>query len=343
MMLQFRTALLVAAVALAAPAYAAQTIKIATIAPEGSGWVREMRAGAEAIKAATEGRVEIKYFPGGVMGTDASAVLRKIRLGQLHGAAFSTAELSLVDPDVQVLSLPFLFADEAEIDAVRRATASAIDSSVANRGMVLLGAAGGGFAYLMSTRPLRTRADVRSAKVWSPDGDYVAKQIFEAFGVQPIQLPIADVYVGLSTGLIDTVGNTPSGAIIFQWHTQLKYVIDLPLTYVIGYLAVDKKAFDKMSAEDQAVVRREMQAAFARIEAANRRDNASARAALVKQGIEFVSPDAAERAAWEGLGREAINVMKSRGRFSAAMYDLVTAARDAHRTSVAAGGSAPAP
>lgn len=338
-----RTLFLAATVALAPAAMAAQTIKIATVAPEGSGWVREMRAGADAIKAGTEGRVEIKYFPGGVMGTDAGAVLRKIRLGQLQGAAFSTAELSLVDPDVQVLSLPFLFADEAEVDAVRRATAGALESSVANRGMVVLGAAGGGFAYLMSTRELRTRDDLRGAKVWSPGGDDVAKQIFEAFGVQPTQLPIADVYVGLSTGLVDTVGNTPSGAIIFQWHTRLKYVIDLPLTYVIGYLAVDKKAFDRMSAEDQAVVRREMNAAFARIEAANRKDNESARAALVQQGIEFVVPDAAERAAWEGLGREAIATMKSRGLFGTAMYDTVAAAREAHRKGAATGGSAPAP
>lgn len=327
----------------AAPALAAQTLKIATVAPEGSGWVREMRAGAEAIKAATAGRVEIKYFPGGVMGTDASAVLRKIRLGQLQGAAFSTAELSLVDPDVQVLSLPFLFADEAEVDAVRRATAARVEASVASRGMVVLGAAGGGFAYLMSTRPLRTREDLRGAKVWSPGGDDVAKQIFEAFGVQPTQLPIADVYVGLSTGLVDTVGNTPSGAIIFQWHTRLKYLVDIPLTYVIGYLAVDKKAFDRLGAEDQAVVRREMAAAFARIEAANRRDNASARAALVQQGIQVVAPDPAEREAWIQLGREAVASMRARGLFSAPMYEAVAAARDAHRNGAGASGSAPAP
>ena len=54
-------ALLVLLGSLAAPAQAAQVLKIATIAPEGSGWMREMRACAAALKERTEGRVELKF------------------------------------------------------------------------------------------------------------------------------------------------------------------------------------------------------------------------------------------------------------------------------------------
>ena len=103
---------------LAAPAQAAQVLKIATIAPEGSGWMREMRACAAALKERTEGRVELKFYPGGVMGNDV-AVLRKMKLGQLHGGAFAGAELSGVYTDAQIYSLPFLFRDQAEVDYVR--------------------------------------------------------------------------------------------------------------------------------------------------------------------------------------------------------------------------------
>ena len=74
-------------------AQAATVIKIATVAPDGTAWMREMRAGADAVKKRTEGRVEIKYYPGGVMG-DEPSVLRKIKIGQLQGGAFTGGEFS---------------------------------------------------------------------------------------------------------------------------------------------------------------------------------------------------------------------------------------------------------
>ena len=82
---------------LSAPA-AAQAIKIATLAPDGSAWMRELRVAAAEVKAGTDGRVDVKFYPGGVMGNDA-VVLRKMRLGQLQGGVLTSSELSLVYPD----------------------------------------------------------------------------------------------------------------------------------------------------------------------------------------------------------------------------------------------------
>src|SRR5690606_35509804 len=78
-----RLSILLAGAVAALPAVAAE-LKVATIAPDGSHWMREMRAAAAEIEERTGGSVEIKFYPGGVMGNDAQ-VLRKIRVGQLHG------------------------------------------------------------------------------------------------------------------------------------------------------------------------------------------------------------------------------------------------------------------
>ena len=66
---------------LAQPALAA-TLKLATIAPEGSFWMKEMRRGAKEISERTDGRVKLKFYPGGVMGNDRRLARRwtKIRL-----------------------------------------------------------------------------------------------------------------------------------------------------------------------------------------------------------------------------------------------------------------------
>src|SRR5690606_22897229 len=68
-------------------AAAAQTFNIATLAPDGSSWMNDMRAAAEEIGKRTENRVQFRFYPAGVMDNDQS-VLRKTRIGQMHGAAF---------------------------------------------------------------------------------------------------------------------------------------------------------------------------------------------------------------------------------------------------------------
>lgn len=306
------------ALVLAAPVGAATTLKIATLAPDGSGWMREMRAGAQAVKERTQGRVELKYFPGGVQG-NGDAVLRKMRLGQLHGGAFASAEIGTVVADAQIYSLPFQFRSQAEVDAVRPTIDPKVRAAFEAKGFVVAGIAGGGFTYLMSSRPIRSRDDLRAGKVWFPQGDDIARVTFETGGVQPIALPLSDVYTALSTGMVDTVGNTPSGAIAFQWHTRVKHMVDLPLTYVLGLLVLDKRAVDKLDAADRAVLLEEIDAAFLRIDAANRKDNEAARGALTKQGISIEAPAPAEQAFWFQIGADARRKLAEKQAYSTAL------------------------
>ena len=72
-----------------APTLAAQTtrLKIATMVPDGSFWMKEFEAAADEIDRRTGGRVNLRFYPGGTMGSD-TAVLRKMRIGQLHGGFF---------------------------------------------------------------------------------------------------------------------------------------------------------------------------------------------------------------------------------------------------------------
>jgi TRAP-type C4-dicarboxylate transport system substrate-binding protein len=318
------------ALALAAAAAQADTIKIATVAPDGTAWMREMRAGAEAVKARTEGRVEVKYYPGGVMG-DFATVLRKIKIGQLQGGAFTGGEISDVDPDAQLYSLPFLFKDQAEVDAVRAKLDDKIKAGFEPKGFVALGLSGGGFAYLMSTRDLKTRDDLKAAKVWVPQGDHIADVAFKAAGVSPTPLPLADVYTSLQTGLIDTAANTPAGTIAFQWHTKIKHIVDLPVTYVMGVLVVDKKAFDKLAPNDQAALREEMAKAFAKLEAINVDDNAKALETLKGQGITLYKPNAEEQKLWQGVGVDARKQLESEMAVSPDLLEELTALLDAYR------------
>ena len=316
-----------------APPVVAETFKIATISPANSSWMRLMRAGAEEISARTDGRVQFKFYPGGVMGDDA-AVIRKIRFRQLQGAALTVGALTPFYTDVQLYNLPMMFNDYGEVDAVRAELDPVLEHGLAEAGWVVFGLGEAGFAYAMSKRPGATLEEARTQKVWIPADDAGALAAIEGFGITPVPLSMADVLTGLQTDLIEAVAVPPVGALALQWYTQVDYLLDLPLMYVYGALAVDGKVFAKLSEPDQMVVREVMERQFEEITAINRRDHASAEDALRTQGIEFLSPpDEATAAAWAEAGRAARARMIETGAVSAELFlranDVLEAYRNA--------------
>ena len=96
----------------------AVTLKIATVTPEGSQWMKDMRASAKEVKERTEGRVQIKYYGGGIMGND-NKVLGRIRIGTLQGGAFTPVALSGLYPELNLYGLPLVFDSEEEATYVR--------------------------------------------------------------------------------------------------------------------------------------------------------------------------------------------------------------------------------
>jgi TRAP-type C4-dicarboxylate transport system substrate-binding protein len=267
----------------------ATELKIATLSPEGSFWMQKMREGAEEVAQRTDSHVRFKFYPGGVMGND-TAVLRKIRIGQLHGGAITAGSLTGVYGDIRAYSLPLVFKSFQEVDYVRQQMDSLVITGLEKRGFVSFGLAEGGFAYIMSKAPIHTSEDLRQRKVWMPDNDLTSIETMKAFGIQSIPLPFVDVRAGLQTGLVDTVAISPYAAIVLQWHTQLRYITDLPLAYVFGLLAIDQGALVKIAPDDQQIMRSIMGRVFTDINRQNREENLKALDILSKHGIQIVKP-----------------------------------------------------
>ena len=289
---------------IAGPA-SAKTLKIATIVPEGTSWMVEMRKAAAEIKKRTDGRVKIKFYPGGVMGND-KTVLRKVRAGQLHGGAFTGGALADISADIELYSLPFLFRNYDEVSYVRERMDKKIAAKLEAKGFVPLAITDGGFAYVMSQQPIRAVEDMKGSKVWLVEDDRMTAMALDLAGVAPVPLPIADVYTALQTGLIETVAAPPQGAIAFQWHTEVDYLTDVPVMYLVGVVAIDKKAFSKLTPADQKVVREVVGEASRRLDEENRLGEANAREALQNQGVEFVTANSdAEVERWYQISDEA--------------------------------------
>lgn len=300
----------------------ARTFKIASISPDGTFWMQEMRAAAERIEKESQGRVKFKFYPGGVMGNDEN-VLRKIRIGQLQGGAVTAGSLVAIDPDISIYELPYLFSSLEQVDYVRSRMDADLLGRLEDRGFVSFGLAEGGFSFMMSDEELQSIADVRNKKVWLPSNHPVGEAVFESADVAAVPLPISDVMTALQTGLIDTVITSPIAAIALQWHTKIQYVMDEPLTYFSALLVIDKKVFNKLREEDRELVRTHMGEAFARIDQRNRKDNVAARDALLNQDIRFVELTPASRQEWRKAGETALKKLEQQNSYSDEVYNTL--------------------
>jgi TRAP-type C4-dicarboxylate transport system substrate-binding protein len=279
------------------PIASAQTIKLATLAPEGSGWMNEMRAGAKEITERTEGRVKFKFYGGGVQGND-KQVLRKMRIGQLHGGAFTSNALLEFQKDAVLYGMPMLFDNLDEVRFARKHMDAKLRDLLEQAGYVNFGFASGGFAHMMSNIPIATSSDMKGLKIWVPDGDNISYEAAKALGISPVPMPLTDVLTGLQTDLIDTIMGPPAGTIVLQWNTGVSYITDLPLSYIFAMLVIEKKYFDRIQADDQLIVREVMERVYRLFEKQGNEDNAKAYQALLNDGMKSVTPNPEQVHEW---------------------------------------------
>jgi TRAP-type transport system periplasmic protein len=301
-------------------ASSATIFKIATVAPEGSQWMVDLKAAGKDIEVRTDGRVKLKLYGGGIMGNE-KKVLRKIRIGQLQGGAFMSNGLIERYRDIVIYGLPMAFQTQAEVDYVRQRMDPVLMKGLEDAGFVSFGFAGGGFAKLMGAEPIVDLKDLRGRKVWVPEGDNISYKAMEALQLSPVVLPVTDVLTGLQTGLLEYVATPPVGAIVLQWYTKVKYVTTVPFAYTVGMLVIDKRAFSRISVADQAIVREVLNSVYARFEESNRQDNLEAEQALRSSGLQFVDVDPRLVPEWRATSAASNRDMAEKGAFSVEMLD----------------------
>ena len=260
-------------------------IKFATLAPDGSTWMKVMRDFVRDVKTETNGQVIFKIYPGGVQG-DEKDVLRKIRINQLQGAGFTGVGMGTILPEVRILDTPYLFHNKREVDYIINKFNDYFADRFEKKGFVLIGWAEVGYVYIFTNQNVKTLDDFKHLKIWMWEGDPVAQVTFKEFDVNPIPLSVTDVLTSLQTGLINTVYTSPLACIVLQWFTHLKYVSDIPLTNSMGAVLISKRTFQKIPEEYQQLVKKKGYAYFRKLTEISRKDNAASLQKMKAQGMQ---------------------------------------------------------
>jgi TRAP-type C4-dicarboxylate transport system substrate-binding protein len=231
-------------------ARAQTSLKIATLAPEGSAWMVAFHEWATKVEEHTGGKIKIKFFAGGTAGDERDAV-RKMRLGQLNGAAVTSIGLGLINSEVRVLELPMLIGSYDELDYVRNKLDLELRKKFEDKGYVLLAWGDVGPVHIFSNVPLKSKADLAQTKMWAWVDDPLVKELFHQLGTSGVPLGVPDVLPSLQTGLINACYGSPLSMVALQWFTKVKFMTSLNITHSIGATVITKKEYDKLTPELQ--------------------------------------------------------------------------------------------
>jgi TRAP-type C4-dicarboxylate transport system substrate-binding protein len=308
---------------------AAQSLKLATLAPEGSPWHDVIVDIGESWKSLSGGRTTLRIYAGGVAG-DEPDMIRKMRVGQLQAAALSGAGLAQITPEIQALQMPMMFASYEELDYVRDRLAPKLEAITEAHGFKILNWGDAGWVYFFAQRPVIRPADMKPLKIFTWEGDPTYLEVMKRLGYQPVAMAATDIYTGLQSGLINAFPTTPIAALSFQWFGLAKEMTDLKWAPLVGGIVVSTTAWRTVPDDLKPVLARAAQESAVRARGKIRPLEDQAIAAMKTHGLVVhpVPPDAF--AEWEAIGRAAYPLLAGKV-VPAAMIAEVQRLRDEYR------------
>jgi len=312
------------------PALAETELRIATLAPEGSDWMKEFDKAAAETKEKTSGRVILKYFAGGQQGDERDYV-RKIKLGQLDGAGVTSIGLSMIDESIRVLEVPMMFKDINEVDYVADKMWGYFQKKFEGKGFKLNDRGEVGWIYVYSKDKLETVDQMKKAKIWQWGDDKIIASLYGKLGLTGVPLGVPEVDSSLTSGRLTAAYGSPYSTVALQWFSKVKFMTSMPMSFAIGASVVSIDATKKISAEDQKTILEVAKSSAKKLRKVIRKANDEAKETMKKRGIVVVTTPAETVTAFEKAAVEVQKAMVAKGVFSQQELDMVIKYRDEYR------------
>lgn len=298
--------------ALTLNAWAGQQIKLAVLVPEGTTWGMSLKKFSQEVDQITNGEVTFKVYYGGVSG-DEPDVLRKVRIGQIHGGIFTGKTLGDIYGDVRAMEVPFTFyGDQKKASATLKKLTPIFNKGLLSKGFLNLGFYEVGQVYVVSTKKVSSLNELKGIKIWSWEGDPLVGAMLEGLQLVSVPLALPDVLSSLSTGIINAAYAPPLGILALQWHTKIKFLVDFPTAYSIGALLVSDKMWQKIKPDHQQKI---LALSMKYVKEANEKsivESEVAKQQLKKSGVEFIQFPAEDYKKAASVRQEVINKLKNK-------------------------------
>lgn len=277
-------------------------LRLATLAPSGSSWMRVFNAWNLTVKEQTDNTVTLRFYDGGSQGDERDFV-RKMRAGQMDGAALTTTGLGMLVRQVLVLSVPGAIEEYEQLDSVRAELGGRFEKMFETEGYTLLGWGDVGKTRLFSTEQIERPSDIKKLRPWVWKDDLIFAEFLKVVGANPVRLGVPEVYPALQTGMVDTLPASALAAVSLQWYTRLKYMSKRNSGIIVGATIIRTDKFEALTEDQQNVLASTGIRAHKALNRSIRRDDDKSYATVLKRGLTAV--DTSEhQAEWEEAGRQ---------------------------------------
>ena len=230
------------------------TLKLATIAPEGTPWADQVAEYKAKVEGESRGRLRIKPFLGGALG-DENQTVAECRRGAIAMWGGTTGSLATSVPEISVLELPYLFRRAEDADQVLdKVLLEDLRKRLAARGFILVLWSENGFrSFGTKWGPVKQPSDLKGHKMRSQES-LVHVETYRALGALPQPIAVTEVLPALQTGVVDGFDNTPIYTFAASWHLAIKHFTLSEHIYQPGAVLIAKKEYDKLPADLQKVL-----------------------------------------------------------------------------------------
>jgi TRAP-type C4-dicarboxylate transport system substrate-binding protein len=282
-----------------------------------------LNAWNETLQAETDGRLKLRFYPGGSQGDERDFV-RKMRVGQLDGGVVTMTGMSMLVRPMVILVLPGFLDTYEELDRVRLKMAAQFEQLFEEEGFMLIAWGDAGKTRLFSKNAIERPSDIKSMRPWLWKDDLIFIEFYDVIGASAVRLGVPEVYPGLQTNMVDVVTSSALTAVALQWHTRVKYMTAHNSAIIAGGAVLRKDKIDALPPDLQEVFLRTAKRVEVVINKAIRRDDDKAYDVVLKKGI--VATDTSKhKAEWDDAARQVRDRMTGRV-FSKSLLEAVQAA-----------------
>jgi TRAP-type C4-dicarboxylate transport system substrate-binding protein len=263
------------------------TLRIASLAPAGSSWMKVLNAWNKTLQERTDGRLKMRFYPGGSQGDERDFV-RKMRVGQLDGGVVTMTGMSMVVRSIIVLVLPGFLDTYEKLDRVRAKMAPEFEALFEKEGFKLVGWGDAGKNRLFAAKPFRAPSDLKSLRPWVWKDELVFVELYDVIGANAVRLGVPEVYPGLQTRMIDMVSSSALTAVALQWYTRVKYMTGWNSAIIAGGTMMRKEKYDELPDDLREVFQSTADRAHEILNRTIRKDDEKAYQVVLKKGIQVV-------------------------------------------------------
>lgn len=294
-----RSMFCVAALGLAAPAFAGETWQLATGYKPESFHTENLKQFAKEVAEATKGGLQIEVHPNNSL-VKLSEIHKEVSAGKVPaGEVIMTgivADVKLAGAD----AIPFIVGSYEDARRLWQHQRPLIEDSLAQRGMVPLYAVPWPSQGFYTVKPITSINDLKGARMRTYNATTV--RLAEMLGATPVDVPMADVGKALASGRIDSMITSGVTGVENKVWDQLKYFYDVKAWFPKNLVLVNKARWDALDEKTRQAVRQAAHAAEERGWAASEAAAAASLRELAAHGMHIETPDFAFRKELRRLG-----------------------------------------